>query len=65
MIEDAKAHELPVGDSRQCEASIERGSAVWRRNRHPVRAALPLRMPNAARRCFAMTVAQSGRAANL
>lgn len=23
------AHELPVGDSRQCEASIERHSAVW------------------------------------
>lgn len=31
---------------------------------HPVRAALPWRMPDAGRRCFAMTVAQSGRAAN-
>lgn len=59
----ACAHELPVVRSRQCEASIVR-FLRYGFLAHPVRAAVPWRMPEAMRGCFSMTVAQSGRAAN-
>lgn len=57
----ACAHELPVVRSRQYEASIVR-FLRYGLPAHPVRAALPWRMPETMRGCFSMTRAR-GRAA--
>lgn len=58
---NACAHELPVVRSRQCEASIVR-FLRYGFPAHPVRAAVPWRMPETMRGCFSMTRAR-GRAA--